>query len=143
MADIRDNLDSGKTKVYGTEEALARIFLELLNPSDSNVKSISDVTPEEIFYLAVLGSYQKLFNSNIMKEWMVDFLKLRISRLRLGRKELVLLGSGIRDFIEGKGKGKVRFQDLFAGMSVFAIATMSIPFISHFLSFVPFVGGMI
>jgi hypothetical protein len=116
MADIRERLDSGKTKVYGTEEAFARIFLELMNPSDENVKSISDVTPEEIFYLALIGSYQKLFDSNIMKEWMTDFLKLRISRLRLGRKELVLLGSGIRDFIEGKGKGKMRFQDLFQGM---------------------------
>ncbi|MFQ6119454.1 MAG: hypothetical protein ACE5KE_06165 [Methanosarcinales archaeon] len=113
---IRERLDSGKTRVYGTEEALAQIFLELLNPSEDNIHTISDITPEEVFGLSVISSYATLFNSKILKSWMIDFLKLRISRLRIGRKELVLLGSGIREYLEGKQKGKLKFSELFAGL---------------------------
>ena len=112
---IREKLDA-KSRVYGTEEALAQIFLELLNPSDENISTISDVTPEEVFGLATMSSYQKIFDSTLLNKWIVDFLKFRVSRLRLGRKELVLLGGGIREYVEGKGKSKVRFSDLFAGM---------------------------
>lgn len=112
---IRDKLDA-KHRVYGTEEALAQIFLELLNPSEENIHTISDITPEEVFGLTVLSSYADLFNSPLLKKWIINFLKYRISRLRIGRKELILLGSGIREFIEGKDKSKVKFSDIFAGL---------------------------
>jgi hypothetical protein len=115
MADIRSNLDA-KSRIYGTEEALAQIFMQLLAPQDDNLQTVSDVTPQEIFGLSVLNAYARIFDSNLMKGWSKDFLLLRISRMRIGRKELILLGSGIRDYLDNKSKGKNRFSDLFQGL---------------------------
>jgi hypothetical protein len=115
MADIRDKLDA-KQRVYGTEEALATIFLQLLDPTDDNLLTVSDVTPQEIFGISVLRAYSSVLESGTMKNWVADFLRLRVSRVRIGRKELILLGSGIRDYLESKSKGKTRFGDLFSGL---------------------------
>ena len=73
-----------------------------------------DITPEEVFGLATLFEYAKHFKSNIMLDWIKKFLLLRISRLRMGRKELILLGAGIRQLSEGRGKKSI--EDLFAGL---------------------------
>jgi hypothetical protein len=51
-----------------------------------------------------------------MSNWVEDFLRLRVSRMRIGRKELILLGSGIREYLDNKAKGKTRFSDLFQGI---------------------------
>jgi hypothetical protein len=115
MADIRSNLDA-KSRVYGTEEALAQIFVQLLAPQDDNLQTVSDVTPQEIFGLSVLSAYASIFDSKLMKDWMGNFLRLRVSRMRIGRKELILLGSGIREYLDNKSKGKGRFSDLFSGL---------------------------
>ena len=57
-----------------------------------------------------------MFDSNLLKSWLNDFLRARISRLRLGRKELVLLGTGINDLMKAKKSGKMKFGDLFQGL---------------------------
>jgi hypothetical protein len=100
--------------VFGTEEALARIAMELLEPSGDKLYTVTDVTPEEIFSIAVINRYATLFKSSMMENWVNDFLKLRISRFRLGRREFLLLAAGIKESEEAKKKGKV--TDLFAGL---------------------------
>jgi hypothetical protein len=55
-----------------------------------------------------------MFDSNIGKTWVEDFLLLRISRLRAGRTEFVVVLSGIREFAEMKKKGKL--GDMFQGL---------------------------
>jgi hypothetical protein len=115
MTDIRDKLDA-KNRVYGTEEALAQIFIQLLEPQGANLQTVSDVTPQEIFGLSVLKSYSTIINSGIMSNWVEDFLRLRVSRMRIGRKELILLGSGIREYLDNKSKGKTKFSELFQGL---------------------------
>jgi hypothetical protein len=52
----------------------------------------------------------------MLKDWKSNFLRGRISRLRLGRKELVLLGTGINDLLKMKKGGKMKLGDLFQGM---------------------------
>jgi hypothetical protein len=115
MADIRDKLDA-KNRVYGTEEALAQIFLQLLEPDGKTLQTVSDVTPHEIFGLSVLNAFSRVLESKLMKEWTDDFMRLRVSRMRIGRKELIILGSGIREYLDSKAKGKTRFSDLFSGL---------------------------
>ena len=55
-----------------------------------------------------------MFKSDLIKDWVREFLLLRISRLRAGRTEFVIVLSGMREFAELKKKGKV--TDLFSGL---------------------------
>jgi len=100
--------------IVGIEEAMAKINLELMNPIADKLKTLSDVTPQEVFGVSVLTTYANIFNSSVINNWVKDFLQLRISRLRLGRREFVALGTGMSEYAEKKkarGTG-----ELFAGM---------------------------
>jgi hypothetical protein len=88
--------------------------MELLKPEGEKLFTVTDVTPEEIFGISTLNRFGKYFKSTIIGDWVKDFLLLRISRFRLGRKEFILLSTGIKEVSEGRKKGKV--QDLFAGL---------------------------
>lgn len=100
--------------LFGIEEALAKISLELLDPERKKLLTVTDVTPDEIFGMAVLMAFQKRFKSNMVKEWIENFLLLRVSRVRLGRREFVMMGSGLRDYSDERGRKK-GVRDLFAG----------------------------
>jgi hypothetical protein len=114
MADTRRK-ETPESEVFGTEEALAKMMMELLNPTEQKLFTVTDITPDEVFSLSILLRYAKKFSSILIENWVRDFLKLRISRLRLGRREFLLLGTGIRELTEEKKKGK-RLTDMFAGM---------------------------
>jgi hypothetical protein len=60
--------------------------------------------------------FGKIFKSKLSENWIKEFLLLRISRLRAGRTEFVIVLSGIREFAELKKKGKV--TDLFQGLVI-------------------------
>lgn len=106
--------DSSEDNVFGVEEALAKISMNLVEPKGDKIFTISDITPEEVFGLAVLLSYSKKFKSSVMKNWVRYFLLLRVSRLRMGRKESLMLGVGMRESAEGRKK--IGAKDLFAGL---------------------------
>lgn len=101
--------------LMGIEEALAKISMELLEPEEDKLMTVSDVTPEEVFTLALLMAYGKEFKSKMIDEWIKKFLLLRISRWRMGRREFLLLGTGLREATEEKSK-KASLKSLFAGM---------------------------
>ena len=102
-------------EIVGTEEALARIMLELMNPEKDKLYTVSDATPSEIFGIPTLLAYAKKFKSTLVEEWVKKFLLLRVSRFRLGRREFLLLSTGIKELAEEKRKGK-KVQDLFMGL---------------------------
>lgn len=102
--------------VFGVEEAMARIALEQMKPEGEKLKTVTDVTPEEIFALSALLRYADLFDSTIMKKWVEDFMRLRISRWRLGRKENLLTVTGIREVTEERKRRGAKATDLFAGL---------------------------
>jgi hypothetical protein len=112
MAEIRK--EAPTPEVFGPEEALARVVSEMLSPQGDKLKTVTDVTPQEIFGLATIQQYAKVFGSTLIEGWVKEFLLLRISRLRLSRREFVLLSAGIRETGEKKRGGKV--QDLYAGL---------------------------
>jgi hypothetical protein len=101
--------------VFGTEEALARGYQEFMNPTHEKIFTLSDVTPEEIFGIAYLEQMATLFKSEITHDWNKKFLLLRISRFRLGRKEGLMMSTGIREAETEKRKGR-KLTDLFAGL---------------------------
>lgn len=106
--------DFKESEVYGTEEALARISMELLNPEKNKLLTVTDVTPIEIFGLPILMSLAKIYGSDIVMAWVRRFLLLRVSRLRAGRTEFTIILSGMREFAELKKKGKI--SDIYSGL---------------------------
>jgi hypothetical protein len=117
MANIRDKLQ--KTEggdLFGLEEALAKINMELLNPSGQKLLTVSDVTAMEIFPIAYLYSLSDKLGSKIMKDWAEKFLLLRISRFRLGRREFVFISGGLQSVSESRRGGqKGGLGNLFSG----------------------------
>jgi len=115
MVQIRKSLreKAPESEVFGVEEALAKLSMQLVEPSGKKVFTISDITPEEVFYLAMLQSIAERIGSDSMKKWIQNFLLLRCSRLRIGRKELLLLGTGMRQASDVKKAGGL--GSLFAG----------------------------
>jgi hypothetical protein len=118
MANIRDKLQ--KTEggdLFGLEEALAKINLELLNPTGQKLLTVSDVTAMEIFPLAYLYALSKKLGSKIMEDWAEKFLLLRISRFRLGRREFVFISGGLQATSEARksGSGRSSLGNLFSG----------------------------
>lgn len=105
--------ESPETVVFGIEEATARLMMGLEKPEGDKIFTSSDVTPIEIFGLNLIRAYGEMLDSKITGEWIRYHLLLRISRLRIGRKESILLGSGLKEMSERKGKGKL--SDLFSG----------------------------
>ena len=97
------------------EEALARGFMELMNPQERKLFTTTDLTPAEIFGIPTLIAYAKIFGSQITKDWIENFCLMRISRLRLGRKEIMISMTGMRESMEmQKAKGKM--SDFYAGL---------------------------
>ncbi len=99
--------------VVGPEEAIARIGIELLYPTGENLKMLSDLTPKEIFYLTSLSVVSNFYDSDVMKSFVENFLKFRMARLRLGRKEMLIFATGLREAMEEKKRG---VKSLLAGL---------------------------
>ena len=98
-------------KVYGTEEALAKGILDLLK--STNKKILSDLDDEEILNLSLLYSWAEQIKCNALTKFCDNFLQLRISRFRLGRREIVNIASFSGDPDRKKVKS---IKDLFSGM---------------------------
>lgn len=93
---------------------MAKILTELLNPKDEKLFTVTDVTAQEIFGIAAMRRYAQIYKSELMEDWIKDFLLLRISRFRLGRREFVVMSTGVREIAEEKRRRKP--SDMFAGL---------------------------
>lgn len=113
---IRDKVKqtTGEGDVFGLEEALARINIELLNPTGNKLYTVSDITAKEVFPLAYLLSLGKKLKTDMFRKWVESFLLLRVSRFRLGRREFVYISGGMREVSERRG-GKSSISSLFSG----------------------------
>jgi hypothetical protein len=98
-------------KVYGTEEALAKGILDLLKSDKSKI--LSDLDDEEILNLSLLYTWAEVIDCSALKKFCDNFLQLRISRFRLGRREIV----GIASYSGEPERKKIKsIKDLFAGI---------------------------
>jgi len=115
MVNIRDKVkQTTEGEIFGLEEALAKINMELLNPQGNKLYTVSDITANEVFPLAYLLTLGKKMKTSVMERWVHNFLLLRISRFRLGRREFVFISGGMREVSEKRG-GKAGMKDLFSG----------------------------
>jgi len=107
--------ETPESTVFGTEEALAKISMELLSPTGDKLFTVTDLTPEEIFQIAYMRRMADIFDSDMIREWLREFMLLRISRMRRGRQEFLLLGTGIRE-LSARKKGSGDVGSIFAGL---------------------------
>jgi len=97
-------------KVLGFEEQVAKSLGEI---SVSDVKERTDLDDEEILNLSVIYLWGEILGVKCLKKFADNFCKLRVSRFRLGRREIVALGSSTAE----PEKRKLRnLKDLFAGI---------------------------
>mgnify|MGYP001139987361 CR=1 FL=1 len=100
-----------KGKVMGEEEARAQSLLELLEKTKPEL--LSDLNDEEILYLALLKTWAKQVNCKILDDFCNNFMNLRVSRNRMGRREIVFAVSLIAERLKGAPR---TIKDLFAGI---------------------------
>ncbi len=105
--------------IYGTEEAIAKLIMEILRTGaekpKEKTKLLTDLSPEEIHVLTLLSTIGENMNIKVLKEFCLNFCQYKVSKNRLGRKEMV----GIATFNLGDGtdkKGRKSIKDLFSGL---------------------------
>lgn len=110
MVKVSPNAD----EVFGKDEAFARISMELLK-TDKYKKILSDLTEDEINAITSLLMIGRLIKSDLIENMVNDFLELRVSKSRMGRKEI--LSFALASSFEGAGgRAKAGISSLFAGL---------------------------
>lgn len=103
-----------EAEVFGKDEAFARISMELLK-TDKYKKILSDLEQDEINAIVSLLAIGRIVKSDIIEEIVDDFLELRVSKNRLGRKEI--LSFALASTFEGAGgRAKSGISSLFSGL---------------------------
>jgi hypothetical protein len=82
---------SPSEKILGFEEQLS---LALKDISPKELKKQSDLNDEEIISLSVIYLWAEITKIKALKNFADNFLALRISRHRMGRREIISLGYG-------------------------------------------------
>ena len=90
MDDIR-----GSDEVISQEEALAKISMILARTD--NPEALSDLNPNEIIDMAILKTlaqkYEMDYDSQLLKNFVQNYLVLQVSKRRKGRKEIIEVAS--------------------------------------------------
>lgn len=102
---------SPQAHVFGSEEAFARIAIQLMETDKLHM--MSDITAEEINILTSLQTLSDFLGSKIIDKLINYFLLFRISKERKGRNELSAVALASRD--EG-GRRSKSLGSLFAGL---------------------------
>lgn len=104
-----------ETTLMGVEEATAKELLAFGEPKGDKLYTQSDITPKEVFALNLIKIFGEKFNSKITDGWLRTHLLLRVSLLRRGRKETMLITTGLREAGEAR-RGKKGLEALFGGL---------------------------
>lgn len=98
------------------DEATARIAVELsrlYKEEEDKAKMLTDLFMDEIPHVAGFYTIADKFSLPMFKDFILNFLQMRIAKDRLGRRELVGIASGTQ---ETKEKVRQGLQSLFSGL---------------------------
>lgn len=91
-------------KIVGPDEAQSTLTLDFTFPEDiEKLKSVTDLTAREVFYISFMFSIFEKFGVNnlkIVRGYFENFLRFRISMWREGRKETLMSLFGMREMSE-------------------------------------------
>ena len=110
--DLRRELP--ETTLIGVDEQTALELKSFFSPTGDKILSLTDVTPIECWGFPLIRAFGKVFSSKVTDDVVKDILLLRISRLRQGRKEEILITTGLREVGEAR-KGRAALQSLIGG----------------------------
>lgn len=72
----------------GQEESIARSLQELTTPIGENIDFLTDLDDEDILYISALKIWGETTGFKIFNDFCDNFERLRVSRSRLGRREI-------------------------------------------------------
>lgn len=102
-------------RVFGTEEAIGHGMMELFKTDKDKAMLLSELDDEEILNLSLLLTWSDLIDSKALKSFCSNFLRLRVSRFRMGRSEIVRISSNM----SGPDRKRIRsLKDVFSGIRV-------------------------
>jgi hypothetical protein len=102
-------------RLMGTEEAVARLIQELIKVSEEKSKVLSDLNDEEVGVLSLLSTIGEKLNISALKSFCLNFAQYRVSRFRLGRREMVNIAS-YSTGLEPERRKVRSLKDLFSGI---------------------------
>ncbi len=113
----RPKIQTEAPTLLGTEEAIAQILQQM---TDINTISMfTDLEQQEIndiaLSLIVSKYFKKKFNFTFMEDLVKEYLKLKVSLERKGRKEVVGMIT-LQNLFEARGGKSGKLSDLFAGL---------------------------
>lgn len=85
------------------EEAIAKITTKLTKDDPRTIKLLSELSPQEIVLFAVCKTKYKEFGNTMGDGLLDDLLRLKISKRREGRKEIIKVAGAIREQEMRKG----------------------------------------
>jgi len=101
-------------QILGTEEATALLIQELMR--NDNPKVMTDLSDEEVGVLSLLSTIGEDLKIKELKNFCKNFSLYRISRFRLGRREMTDIASWSSGDAYGRKKKVKSVRDLFGGM---------------------------
>jgi len=101
-------------RVLGQEEAMAEALLELMDIRDEKTRTLSDLNEEEIGVLTLLQTIYNRIKVKEIEDFVDLYCKFKVSRARLGRREIVnAISFGGIGFEEKRKKASIK--DIFSG----------------------------
>jgi len=79
------------------EEAIAKITTKLTKDDRKTIKLLSELSPQEIVLFAVCMTKYDEFENPMGRELLDELLRLKISKRREGRKEIIKVAGAIRE----------------------------------------------
>jgi hypothetical protein len=102
-------------KIYGTEEAVASLIIELTSVQKEKIKGLTELDDQEIGVLTVLNVIGERLDISSLIDFVTNFCQFRVSRFRMGRREMVDIASYTISPTDDRRKFK-SMRDLFGGM---------------------------
>ena len=99
----------------GTEEAMATAIVQMLETNEMKKKTLSDLDDEEIGVLALLETMGKKMKIPVVNDFIRNFCQFRVSRFRLGRREMGAIVSTAGMSMDDRFKKK-KLGDLYSGL---------------------------
>lgn len=104
--------DTGR--VLGQEEAMAQALIEMMDIQGDKTRTLSDLNEEEIGTLALLQTLGNRVKVDEINDFVRLFCQFKVSRMRMGRREIVsAISLGTLGMEDRRKRGSIK--DLFGG----------------------------
>lgn len=101
--DVMESIEDNDSEVKGIGESLSGLLDDLAD-EDKNIL-FSELTEREIKHLSVIATVGR--NDDITQEFIDNFTRMKVSKKRRGRKELVQIGEAYSGWDNREGESRL------------------------------------